>query len=168
MSSLEKISVLENQDREHQIRQNDLEIQNTRLERSVAANKKTKTVFEEEYRKVSTEKRTAQEERDAAREKLAEAERQVALLRESNNEHKQKAQHYKTQVEFWLGSVRVCAVHHWISLNMTHSAQGEVQPKCVGGGEQQNSRKAEEVLHAVGGGQCKNSVIRDSFRILSG
>ena len=56
MSSLEKISVLENRDREHQIRQNDLEIKNTQLERSVAANKKTKTVFEEEHRKVSTDR----------------------------------------------------------------------------------------------------------------
>ena len=100
MSSLEKISVLENRDREHQIRQNDLEIKNTQLERSVAANKKTKTVFEEEYRKVNTDKRTAQEERDTARDKLAEAERQNAILRESNNEHKEKAQYYKTQVSF--------------------------------------------------------------------
>lgn len=99
------MTVLEDEHRALLIKNGDLEIQKTAIERNSEANKKTMKAFEDEYRKVQREKRNAISQKDEAMEKalIAEkdkmqAEKDAANSKAAYEDLKMKADKYKDKV----------------------------------------------------------------------
>ena len=106
IDSLQKLTELEDKNRAIFIANQEKDIQNTSLQRSVDGNKRTMKRFEEEYKKVRSEKVAAIKERNEAVENIdkntAELEHTKAELAERKlayNDLKQKLDNYKHQRE---------------------------------------------------------------------